>query len=142
MQIEENKTYMIWAEMNVHYINDMGYQAERAELAIYPDFIKQLSPEIKTIIAFYSKYIRFLPPGENTVIANALGNFLTVEDAQAELLKNREELFAKVKRKLDGKVLGFLNLVVSKNTVSFEYLLQGDKEADRYTIRNGEIRVN
>jgi len=137
-KLNENESYLIWSMMNVHYINDMGFQGERTKLAIYPDFIKNLSPEIKTIITFYSKFIYVISEEERIIFAGALGDFAKLEDAQKILLEDKEHVFEKIKKKLENNFLMYLKMKISGNVISFEY---GGEEADNFIIENGNIII-
>jgi hypothetical protein len=140
MEYNENESYMVWAMMNVRYIDDRGYAAEREQLAMYPDFIRQLSLEIKTIIAFYSTYIRYLSKEGDILFAGALGDFSTLEEAQRILLKDKEEIFEKIKRKLENKYIEYLNINFSKNIIRFEYNIDfGKNGIDDFIIEEGNI---
>lgn len=143
IEYNENKSYLIWSIMNVHYKNEQGFQAERSQLAIHQDFIKQLSPEIKIIIAFYSKYLSFSPGIE--LLADALGSFQSLKEAQEILLKDKDGYFTKIEKKLKDCEIQYLNMTYSKDIVSFEYnackIGSAKKEIDKYIIGKGNIKI-
>ena len=64
---------------------------EKNYIKINSEYISTLSTEIKSIIAFYSTFIpEYFLKYNNTekILANALGNFSTLEEAQSILLYN------------------------------------------------------
>ena len=84
---------VIWATMRARVKGEAG---EVYKLSIIGrDFIKECPPEIKTIIAFYSKL--YLTEEKET-LALALGDFATLKEAQDTLLKDKESYFAAVKK--------------------------------------------
>ena len=133
----QNKFEMVWGEMNVRYRNEQGFPAEKGRLAVSYD-IKELPPEIKTIIAFYTQFIPAYVRGEGTEdLANALGNFSTLEEAQTVLLKDKEAIFERISEKLKNTDrIPNLYLKISGNRVSFEY-----GRTDDFIIENGNIKL-
>ena len=87
---------VIWATMRARVKGESGDVGEVYKLSIIGrDFIKECSPEIKTIIAFYSKL--YLTE-ENEILALALGDFTTLKEAQDTLLEGKEQYFKAIKK--------------------------------------------
>ena len=143
MRFNKDQEEIIWTTMNVWYKADsekgkMGSYEETKFDFLGHDFVKNCSIEIKTIIAFYSTFIPnyLLIENANKNLAEALGNFLTIEDAQNILLKDKEKIFENARNKIEDKYIMYLKILLSTNEVCFEY---GNKEADRYIIEDGNI---
>ena len=90
-----NENYFIFTTMNVW----MRADPKKGKLGSYEvtklafegeDFIKNCSIEIKTIIAFFTK---FYVTEEVSVITKSLGNFSSLSEAREYLLKDKEHYF-------------------------------------------------
>jgi len=134
---------IVWTTMNVWMKADpdkgkMGsYEVTKFAFIGY-DFVKNSSLEIKTIIAFYSKlYIN----GEERGLAEALGNFTSLKEAQEQLLRNKEHFFIDIKKENYG--LGLMEIRMDKNMVYVtlqSHNLGNYSGTDKFKIlKNGDI---
>ena len=134
--------YVIWATMKAWMRGDPESDKpgiyEEISMSIFDrDFIYESPPEIKAIIAFYSKmYIR----EENEELAAALGDFPTLEEAQECLLEDREHFFKDIEKQ--DYVMGALELEIEDDTVNanLSSLIGTYKGTDTFKIHeNGDI---
>ena len=109
---------IIWTTMNVWKKADpkrgkLGSYEETNFVFLGYDFVKNCSTEIKTIIAFFSKMYIYK---EEIRLANALGGFSTLEEAQQALLKDKEHYFKDIQK--ENYILGLMEIETDKNIVS------------------------
>ena len=92
--IKDGETYDLWAEMHESFNDENGFEICRNSLYVNTDLIKSLPTPVKTIIARYSVFMPNNYNDEPKLLAQALGNFATLEEAQQILLKdwNCEEI--------------------------------------------------
>ena len=120
---------LIWATMNVWKEADpergkFGSYEETRFVFLGYDFVKNCTIEIKTIIAFFFKmYISEEAFFSNDDIseqkirlANALGGFSTLEEAQQALLKDKEHYFKDIQK--EKFILRIMEIETDKNIVS------------------------
>jgi hypothetical protein len=139
---------IIWTTMNVWKKADpeqgkFGSYEETHFVFLGYDFVKNCPIEIKTIIAFFSKmYISEEPffskndiSKQKIRLANALGGFSTLEEAQQALLKDKEHYFKDIQK--EKYILRLMEIETDKNIVSvtlnfgtykFKILENGDIE--------------
>ena len=116
----ENK-FTIWGTIHANHIGENGEYFETDELYIENiDLIKKCPPEIKIIIAFYSK--QFLHENNYTysnridsILAGALGNYTSLQEAQNKLLENKEHYFKNVPQRDLRDYPGILEIEYGKN---------------------------
>ena len=133
LQLNENEPYLLWSIRT----RISGGQTSH-EFLFNPDIIKNLSLEIKTIVAFYSKFLSPLYPlteKDDAVFADALGGFSTLEEAQKILLMDKEQTFEKLGNKM-LKSITFLFLKYNENFISFDYIGSDFYKSDDYIIEN------
>jgi len=112
-----NEKNIVWTTMNVWKKADpasgrMGsYEVTQFAFIGY-EYVKNSLEEIKTIIAFFSKlYIN----EEERGLAEALGNYSSLKEAQEQLLKDKEHFFKDIKKENYG--LGLLEIETEKDIV-------------------------
>ena len=140
---EENMVQIaIWDTMNVWKKTDpnngkMGSYEESMLIFLGYDYIKNCSIEIKTIVAFYLKYIPYYITLEQELeIVKTLGNFSSLPDAQQSLLKNKEHYFTEINRS-ESFWINYLSIIINGNKVLVNI---GNIEEDEYLLKeNGEI---
>ena len=140
---EENMTKItIWDTMNVWKKADpknekMGSYEESILIFENYDFIKNCSIEIKTIVAFYFKYLPYYITIEQKLeIVKALGNFSSLLDAQQLLLQNKEHYFKEINRS-EYFWINNLTIIINGNKVMVKI---GNIEEDEYLLKeNSEI---
>ena len=132
----------VWDTMNVWKKADpknkeMGSYEESILIFSSYDFIKNCSIEIKTIVAFYLKYIPYYITIEQELeIVKALGNFPSLLDAQQELLQNKEHYFSEINRR-EYFWINYLVIIINGNKVLVNI---GNIEEDEYLLKeNGEL---
>jgi len=91
--LKDGETYSIWETAHRSFNDENGFEVSETSLHIDFKFIKLLPTPVKTIIAYYS----ILPPNKRPIgyerdLAQALGAFATLEEAQQTLLKNWSNL--------------------------------------------------
>jgi hypothetical protein len=79
-----DETYGLWAEMSQSLVDGTGNNS----LYVNTELIKSLSAPAKKIIARYSVFMPDYYSEECNSLAQALGNFSTLEEAQQILLKD------------------------------------------------------
>jgi len=140
---------IIWATMNVWKKADpergkFGSYEETHFVFLGDDFVKNCPIEIKTIIAFFSKmYISkeaFFSKNDiseqKIQLANALGGFSTLEEAQQTLLKDKEHYFKDIQK--EKYILRLMEIETDKNIVS---VTLNDSETYKFKIlENGDIQ--
>jgi hypothetical protein len=101
----------IWTTM---HITKKDGEADRV---VFPDidFIKNCSPELKIIIALYSQCLI----AESELLANALGNFSSLNEAQKTLLKDKEHFFENVKPEILPPAM--LQVEINNKTISVKF---------------------
>ena len=116
---EENMVIkeIIWTTMNVWMKADPGrgkmgsYEVTKFAFIGY-DYVKNCPAEIKVIIAFFSKlYVT----EEERGLAEALGNYSSLKEAQEQLLKDKEHIFKDIGKENYG--LGLLEIKIEKDIV-------------------------
>ena len=134
--IQNDTTHTVWATYNFE-----GESANWSELHVNYEFIQSLPAPAKNIIARYSA---FLPPYLDEAIelnfAQALGGFTSLEEARQTLLKDWEIKNISV----EGRIYIYdLKLTTTKQTLSFEYLVDYNKKIiDKFKIdENGKINA-
>jgi len=140
---ENNMTQIsIWDAINVWRNADQknentGSYEESIFLFSGQDFLKNCSIEIKTIIAFYLKYVPYYITIEKELeIAKALGNFSSLANAQQILLQNKENCFSEIRRREDFWI-DFLTINIDKNKV---FVNIGRLQEDEYLLKeNGDF---
>jgi len=130
---------ILWGIMRVYLLN--GEETESL-IITEMDFIKNCSFEIKTIIAFYSKsIINLLDPGQNIELANALGNFQSLEEARRILLQNKEQTFRDIEKR--EYFFRYLKIEIQGNIVLVTIPMEKGigEEIDEFIIqKNGNIK--
>jgi hypothetical protein len=129
MNIKFSENSTIWS---LGYSNDAdedGYTYEYSGLKVNHDFIAGLPVEIKTIIAYYStfvplhEFLKEICKTNDIILANALGNFSTLEEAQRILLENKKGTFEKINFS-NKKYPNILNIKIIDNEITCEYSLE------------------
>ena len=136
VQISIWDTINLWKKADPK--NDkMGSYEESIFIFSGHDFIKNCSTEIKTIVAFYLKYIPYYTTSEQKLeIAKSLGNFSSLLDAQQTLLQNREHYFTEINRN-EYFWINYLIIIINGNKLLVKI---GNLEEDEYILKgNGEI---
>lgn len=87
--LKDNETYSIWETMHYSFNDENGDEASDTSMKIYYGFIKSLPIPVKSIIAHFSIFISNEYAHD---LAQALGNFATLEEARQTLLKNWSEV--------------------------------------------------
>ena len=129
----------IWATMKAWVKGDPDSgNREVIELHVFgQDFVRDSPPEIKTIVAFYSKmYIT----EENEELAKALGDFGTLKEAQDCLLEGKEHYFKDIKKR--DYVYGSLEIETEGDVVfvNLSSLIGSYKGTNVFQIHeNGDI---
>jgi hypothetical protein len=130
------KKATIWSTVHLNYTD--GTEADDTFIP-EPDFIRKCPIAVKTIIAYFSTYIDF-DKDNNLKLAQALGKFATLQEAQENLLHNKEEIFKNIERERAY----YANLVIDigNNLVSFEFTNPWGSRIKTYVFRiskNGDI---
>jgi hypothetical protein len=102
--------------------------------------IKSLPDEVKTIIAFYSIFLPAKGEESDTILAHALGNYATTDEAQQDLLTGNFECFDKIYTDLRFNLLLNLDMEIENHTFYFVYQPAiGQARIDKFVIKNHSI---
>jgi hypothetical protein len=144
----ENK-FTVWAALHSNRVSENGEHFETDELCIpNVELIKKCPPEVKIILAFYSKQFlhadNYMYSQEiDSILAGALGDYTSLEEAQTQLLKNKEHYFENARQRELRDYPGILEIEYGKDAVCV--ILSGIWGSyigmDQYRInKKGEIK--
>ena len=141
--------FTIWSTIHSNHQNEItGEYWETDELFIENiELIKKTSIEVKTIIAFYSKqYLHqdyyLYTNNIDSILANALGNYTSLQEAQGILLKNKEKYFNNFPKRYLRDYPAILKIEIEKSLISLELsgVWGSHIGIDEFKIKNnGEI---
>ena len=136
--IQNDTTYTVWTTYTCEGIDANGNYTNWSEFHVNPDLVQSLPISAKIVIAYYSTFIGFgLDKKAELGLAQALGEFTTLEETQQTLLKNWKGKNNSIK----GHIYT-LNLRRTKQSFFFEYFVDyNEKKTEQWKIdKNGEIK--
>jgi len=87
--LKHNRVYHVWSTLHVSWSDDYTGPTDcREGLSPDYDFIKSLSLPYRKIIAYYTIRAGYISPCKDVLLAEALGQYATVAEAQSSLLKD------------------------------------------------------
>ena len=146
------RKFTIWGTIHSNHHNEItGEYWETDELFIENiELIKNSSIEVKTILAFYSKqYLHqnnyLYTNNVDSILANALGNYKSLQEAQEILLKNKEHFFINFPKRELRDYPAILRIEIAKSLIILELsgVWGGHIGMDEFKIKNnGEIEYS
>ena len=88
-RLKNNRVYHVWSTLHVSRSDDYTGPTDcREGLSPDYDFIKSLSLPYRKIIAYYTTRAGYISPCKDALLAEALGQYTTLTEAQNTLLKD------------------------------------------------------
>jgi len=137
--IQNDTTYTVWTTYIYEGKDTNGNYTNWSKLHVNPDLVQSLPISAKIVIAYYSTFIDFgLDKKAELDLAQALGEFTTLEEAQQTLLKNWKGKNNSIK----GHIYT-LNLRRTKQSFFFEYSVDyNEKKTEQWKIdKNGKLKL-